>query len=260
MSDFINVTVEDRLAVVTINRPEAYNAFNADVMSPFAEAMTGLATDDGVQGVVITGMGKAFCAGGDLKSLLAFPDGPRSAFHQLAAKFHASVVEMRRMPKPVIAAINGVAAGGGFSLALAADFRVMARSAVMRCAYGAAGLCMDGGGSWTLPRLVGTHRALEIAAFDEPISAEKALEWGLVTKVVEDGKALEEATISARDLMGRSIHSYGWAKKLILQSLDTPLEIQLEAEREGIATCGEHPDGVEGMTAFAEKRKPKFHE
>ncbi len=258
MSDLVSVAVEDRLAVITLNRPEAYNAFNEALMCPFLEEVTRLATDDSVQAVVVTGAGKAFCAGGDLKTILANPDGTRSMLHRLAAKFHSAVVEMRRMPKPVIAAINGVAAGGGFSLALSADFRVMARSATLKCAYGSAGLCMDGGGTWTLPRLVGTHRALEIAAFDEAIQAERALEWGLVTKLVDDGQALAEATAMARHLMGRSIHAYGWAKKLVLQSFDTPLEIQLEDEREGIATCGAHPDGIEGMTAFAEKRKPRF--
>ena len=163
MCDLVIVSIENSIATVTLNRPEAYNAFDQEVVEPLAKRMGELATDDAVSAVVITGAGRAFCAGGDLKALRVHPLGPARALHELAGRFHDIIVEMRRMPKPVIAAINGVAAGGGFSLALAADFRVMSRSAVMRCAYASAGLCIDGGGTWILPRLVGPHRALEIA-------------------------------------------------------------------------------------------------
>jgi 2-(1,2-epoxy-1,2-dihydrophenyl)acetyl-CoA isomerase len=123
----------------------------------------------------------------------SFPQGPAGAFHLLAARFHLAVLEIRRMAKPVVAAVNGVAAGGGFSLALACDFRVMAESAVLRQAYTSSGLSIDGGGTFTLPRLVGCARALEIVAFDAPIPAQQAAAWGLATKVVADGAAVDEA-------------------------------------------------------------------
>jgi 2-(1,2-epoxy-1,2-dihydrophenyl)acetyl-CoA isomerase len=249
-----------RLATVTLNRPGAFNAFDWDTLDALATKLGELAADDAVRGVVITGAGRAFCAGGDLKQLLAFPEGTQAGFHRLAGRFHASITEMRRMPKPVVAAVNGVAAGGGFSFALAADFRVMARSATLKCAYLSAGLTLDGGGTWTLPRLVGQARALEIAALDAPIAAEQALAWGLATEVVDDGQALAAAqALATRLAETRSMHSFGVTKRLLLASEYNPLETQLEWERAGIAACGAHPDGAEGMTAFAEKRSPTFH-
>jgi len=162
------------------------------------------------------------------------------------------------MKKPVVAAINGVAAGGGFSLALACDFRVMDESAVLNQAYTSAGLCIDGGGTFTLPRLVGYARALEIAAFDKPIPASRALDWGLVTKVTAGGQALDEGMTMARDLAGRSLNSFAWTKKLITDSFSTSFETQIETERAALEACADHPDGQEGLRAFAEKRKPRF--
>ena len=158
----------------------------------------------------------------------------------------------------MLAAVNGVAAGGGFSLALACDFRVMEKSAVLRQAYTSNGLCIDGGGTFTLPRLVGYARALEIAAFDEPISADQALSWGLVTKVVEDGQALVEATAMAQLLARRALNSFAWSKKLITDAFNTSFESQLELERTALEACADHPDGREGLAAFSEKRKPKY--
>lgn len=258
MPDSVVVTKEESLATVALNRPETYNAFDRPTIQAFAEALASLATDEHTKVIIITGVGKAFCAGGNLKAVLAAPEGPRAAFHALAPVFHLAITEMRRTPKPVIAAINGVAAGGGFSLALAADFRVMARSATVRCAYTAAGLCPDGGGTFTLPRLVGAAKALDIIAFDTPISATQALECGLVTRVVDDDKVLDEAKSLARDLLGRSLHAFGWTKQLLQDTFGNALEQHLELERQGIAACGGHPDGLEGLTAFAQKRPPRF--
>jgi 2-(1,2-epoxy-1,2-dihydrophenyl)acetyl-CoA isomerase len=258
MGDAVLVSVEDSIATLTLNRPEAFNAFNAPLMAAFAETVREVAPDDAVRGIVITGAGKAFCAGGDLKGLLDAPHGSGPAFYHLAGMFHDVVLTLRRVAKPVVAAVNGAAAGGGFSLALAADFRVMGESAKMKCAYRSAALTLDGGGSWTLPRLVGQARALEIATLDAPITAHQALEWGLANRVVADGAVLTTAQALCGELADGSLHAYGWAKRLIAQSFDTGLEKQLEDERVGISTCGAHPDGQEGMRAFAEKRAPKF--
>jgi 2-(1,2-epoxy-1,2-dihydrophenyl)acetyl-CoA isomerase len=217
-----------------------------------------LAADNQVRAVVMTGKGKAFCAGGDLKWALGNSTRPAAAFHSLAARFHMAVLEIRRMPKPVIAAVNGVAAGGGFSLALACDFRIMEKSAVLRQAYTASGLCMDGGGTFTLPRLVGYARALEIAAFDEPIPSERALAWGLVTRVAEDGQSLIEATKAAQQLSQKSLNSFAWCKKLITDSFNTSFETQIENERAALEACADHADGLEGLRAFSGKRKPNY--
>jgi 2-(1,2-epoxy-1,2-dihydrophenyl)acetyl-CoA isomerase len=207
---------------------------------------------------VITGAGKAFCAGGDLKWISQQAEDPGSVLHRLAPHFHLSIVEIRRMSKPVVAAINGIAAGGGFSLALACDFRVMAQSAVLRQAYTSSGLSIDGGGSFALPRIVGLARAMEIMAFDQPISSTQALEWGLATKVVPDNEALEHGLAVLESLIATSLHAFAWSKKLMTNSFHNTLETQLELERQGISDCGAHPDGREGIRAFVERRKPRF--
>lgn len=258
MVELVKVRREKDVAIVLLNRPEKFNAFNLEMIEQLTNHLISLAADNKVRAVVISSEGKAFCAGGDLKWVLDYPQGVPAGFHELAAHFHQAILEIRRMKKPVIAAINGIAAGGGFSLALACDFRVMARSAVLRQAYTSSGLCIDGGGSFTLPRLVGLARALEIVAFDKPISSEQALAWGLVTKVVEDNQVLDEAIKMASELAKGSINAFGVTKQLLTDSFNTSFETQIERERECISNCGAHPDGKEGMQAFVEKRKPVF--
>jgi 2-(1,2-epoxy-1,2-dihydrophenyl)acetyl-CoA isomerase len=243
---------------VTLNRPEAYNALDLDMMNLLAETLSRAATDTSIQGVLITGAGKAFCAGGDLKWISQQSEDAGSVLYRLAPQFHVSILEIRRMEKPVVAAVNGIAAGGGFSLALACDFRVMGESAVLRQAYTSSGLSIDGGGSFALPRLVGLARSMEIMTFDPPITSAKALEWGLVTKVVPDPDVLVQAQILLEDLTRSSLHSFTWSKKLMTDSLNNSLETQLEWERRGISDCAAHPDGQEGIRAFVEKRKTNF--
>ena len=258
MGESIKVTRDEDIVIIKLNRPKHFNSFDLELVKDFFDELSGITKDDKIRGLIISGEGKSFCAGGDLKWMLSHPSGPSVAIHQLAAYFHLAVLELRRMAKPVIAAINGIAAGGGFSLALACDFRVMGESAIMRQAYTSNGLCIDGGGTFVLPRIVGTAKAMEIAAFDEPISSEKALSLGLATKVAKDNEVMEDAIKMAFDLSKGSLHSYGLSKRLINNSFNTPLETQLEDERLAIATCGNHPDGQEGIKAFQEKRKPSF--
>jgi len=259
MTKSIELRKDGEIAEVLLNRPETFNAFDLDMVELFSKYLINLAADDSVSVLVISGKGKAFCAGGDLKWVHGFPGGPAAGFHELAARYHQAILEIRRMRKPVVAAINGIAAGGGFSLALACDFRVMAQSAALRQAYTSNGLCIDGGGTFTLPRLVGLARAMEIVGFDKPISSEQALVWGLVTKVAEDGRALEEAWNMARELAKISLNSFGWCKELLTDSFHTTFETQIERERRGISNCGAHPDGQEGLKAFADRRKPIFN-
>jgi 2-(1,2-epoxy-1,2-dihydrophenyl)acetyl-CoA isomerase len=258
MTDLVTLMKNEGVATLLLNRQETFNAFNLEMIEGLAGYLITLAADPEIRGVIISGAGKAFCAGGDLKWVSTFSQGPTAAFHELAARFHQAILEIRRMAKPVMAAINGIAAGGGFSLALACDFRIMAESAALRQAYTSSGLCIDGGGSFSLPRLVGTARAMEIMAFDEPISSEQALAWGLVTKVVKDGETLEEAIRMAKGLVKKSIHSFGWSKRLITDSFNTSFETHLDRERRGLRSCAAHPEGKEGLRAFAEKRKPVF--
>ena len=258
MHKMIEIKTHDAIVVIKLNRPKAYNAFNLELIDDLATHLTRLAADDRVRGIALTGNGTAFCAGGDLKWATTFLENPSNAFHVLASKFHLSIVEIRRMKKPVVAAINGIAAGGGFSLALSCDFRIMEASATLRQAYTSNGLCIDGGGTFTLQRIVGHARALEIAAFDDPIPSEQALQWGLVTKVVADGTSLAETIHLLERLAHNSLHSFWWSKKLLNDSFCHSLESHLEFEREGLSTCARHSDGQEGLTAFIQKRKPIF--
>lgn len=243
---------------ITLNRPEAYNALNLDAIMMLSDSLASAATDETIKGVMITGNGKAFSSGGDLKWISQQPGEAGTTLHRLAPQFYLGILEIRRMAKPVVAAINGIAAGGGFSLALACDFRVMAESAVLRQAYTSSGLSIDGGGTFSLPRLVGLARALEIAAFDQPISSPQALEWGLVTKVVPDAEVRNEALSMLEGLAKSALHSFAWSKQLLTESFTNSLESQLELERQGISACAAHPNGQEGIRAFIEKRKPVF--
>ncbi|UCF57432.1 MAG: enoyl-CoA hydratase/isomerase family protein [Deltaproteobacteria bacterium] len=260
MEEMVKSDQVEGIALVALNRPEFYNAFNLEMIQYLAERLIELAMDQRVVGVVITGEGKVFCAGGDLKWVSGFGRSYGEAFHELAARYHQAILEIRRMPKPVVAAINGLAAGGGFSMALACDFRVMEASAVLRQAYTSNGLSIDGGGTFTLPRLIGLARAMEIAALDRPINSEQAYSWGLVTEVVEDGQAMKRAIEMVEEMKRGSLSSFAASKKLINDSFDTSLEAQLEREREALSWCADHPNGQEGISAFLEKRKPVFNQ
>ena len=258
MSEPLKIMLVEGIARITLNRPKFYNAFDVDMIHALADKLTGMATNPDVGGIVITGEGKAFCSGADLKSIAGLGRNFGEAFYELAAIYHRAILEIHRMPKPVIAAINGLAAGGGFSLSLACDFRVMESSALLRQAYTTNGLSIDGGGTFTLPRLIGMARALEIAAFDRPISAEQALGWGLVTEVVEDGKSMERAVMLTDRIIKGPFASFAASKELITNALNTTFESQLEKERQHLSWCADQPNGREGIKAFLEKRKPVF--
>jgi 2-(1,2-epoxy-1,2-dihydrophenyl)acetyl-CoA isomerase len=258
MNDPILTQEHESILEITLNRPDVYNALNLDMMEMLAATLSSAAIDHSINGILLTGKGKAFCAGGDLKWINEQAEGAGSMLYRLAPQFHLSIIEIRRMEKPVVAAINGIAAGGGFSLALACDFRVIGESTTLRQAYTSSGLSIDGGGSFTLPRLVGLARAMEIMAFDRPISAAQAIEWGLVTKVVPDGEVVSAGLAMLGVLTKTALHSFAWSKKLMNDSFNSTLETQLELERQGISDCGAHPNGQEGIRAFVEKRKPSF--
>lgn len=259
MSDTIKVEIHSGLAVITLNRPRAYNAFDLEMIGEFAELLVGMALNPNLAGMAITGQGRAFCAGGDLRWLSGYKGNPDAGFHELAARYHQVITEIRRTPKPVVAAINGLAAGGGFSMALACDFRVMEKSAILKQGYTSNGLSIDGGGTYSLPRLVGLARAMEIAAFDRIIRAEQAFSWGLVTEMVEDGKSLDRALELLEELRKMPLTSFAASKRLLVDSFDTPFEVALEKEREALSRCAIHPNGREGVAAFLEKRNPVYN-
>lgn len=259
MAEQVLFEKRDDIALLRFNRPGSYNSFDLDTITAFASHLVTLASDAATHGIVITGAGKAFCTGGDLRWAALFPGGPAAAFHELSSRFHQSILEIRNMGKPVIAAINGMAAGGGFSLALACDFRVMAKGAQLKQGFTSNGLSMDGGGTWMLPRLVGSARAMEIMAFDRIIDSGEALSMGLVNQVADDEGLIDAAVATARRVLGIPLFSFSWSKRLINASFNMPFESQLEAERRGLSSCAAHPGGKEGIAAFLEKRKPRFN-
>jgi 2-(1,2-epoxy-1,2-dihydrophenyl)acetyl-CoA isomerase len=259
MENAVKIDVYEQAAVVTLNKPKSYNSFDLAMIHRMGERLSQLALDKEIVGVVISGAGNAFCAGGDLRWLAGYSQNYGSAFHELAAKFHQAILEIRNMPKPVIAAINGLAAGGGFSMALACDFRIMEDPAILRQGYTSNGLSIDGGGTYTLPRLVGVARALEIATFDPPIRAKQAESWGLVTEVVKAGESLRRAVELITEIKRKSLSSFTASKRLINESFNTSFETQLEKERDFLSWCGDHPNGREGISAFLEKRPAHFN-
>jgi len=258
MDGSVTIIRDGVVSIITLNRPKDFNSFDETMMEQLFGILLDVGNDDSIRGIVLTGAGRAFSAGGNLKYVSAHERGPEFAFRLVAGAFHRAIIEIRRIKKPVVAAINGPAAGGGFSLAMAADFRIMARGAVLKLGYLSAGLCIDGGGTHTLPRLVGAARAMEIAVLDEPISAQEAKDFGLVTMIADDDQVTAEAVALATRIGSGPLFAFGAVKNLITDSFDTPFETQLEKERDLIARSGAHPEGREGMAAFVEKRKPKF--
>ncbi len=258
MPDAAYIERDGGIATVILNRPERLNALDLNMATLLVRHLQGLAHDDAISSIIITGSGRAFCAGGDLGWAAAYPGGPASGFHVLASHLHQAVLEIHRTGKPVIAAVNGIAAGAGFSLALACDFRVLDEAATFRQSYTSAGLSIDGGGTFMLPRLAGLARALEIAAFDEPIDSAHAASAGLATRIATAGGAVDDACALAHELQGRSMASFAASKRLLRRSTETPLEVQLEHERAGIVACARTAEGAEGISAFTGKRTPDF--
>jgi 2-(1,2-epoxy-1,2-dihydrophenyl)acetyl-CoA isomerase len=253
------LNIKKGIGYLYFNRPEVYNPLDLPTARELYSNLRKLSVDKSVKVVILSGKGKAFCAGGDIKAVLKHPEGPAAAFHEMAINVQACIMEMRNMGKPVIAAINGVAAGGGFSISLAADFRVVDPKAVMKLGFTSNALSIDGAGTFNLPRLVGQAKALEIATFDEPIDAEEALSLGLVNKISEEGEVINAARVFANKIMEKSLHTYSWSKRLINSSFESTVETQMEKEHQALVSCVSHPDGIEGITAFVDKRKPNYN-
>jgi 2-(1,2-epoxy-1,2-dihydrophenyl)acetyl-CoA isomerase len=248
----------DHVATITLNRPDAYNALNLDLGRELFHAVLEVDDDADARCVVITGSGRAFCAGGDVKD---FADNlPRigALVKELTTYLHGAVSRLCRSDKPVIMAINGIAAGGGFSFALCGDLVVAAESAKFTMAYSKIAATPDGSSSYYLPRLVGIRRAMELYFTNRVLSAREALEWGLVTRVVADAELRPAVDALARELAQGPTKAFGGAKRLFHQSTWESLETQMELEAQSIATSGRTEDFQAGVTAFANKKAPTF--
>ncbi len=249
------------LGIVTLNRPEAYNAMNGPVMSALLGAAIACDEDDDVRAVLVTGAGPAFCAGGDVVAMaeVGAKTGSASIFlKELTVPLHGAIATFYRMAKPVVAAVNGIAAGAGFSLAMACDLVVAAESAVFTMAYTGIGAAPDGSSTYFLPRLVGTKRAYELIATNRVLSAADAKALGIVAEIFPDASFAEDARAYAARLAAGPTLALGLAKQLVASSTESSLETQMEFERRAIAACGRTEDFKEGTRAFAEKRKPAF--
>lgn len=254
----ITYDLSDGIATVTLNRPEVFNALDAQLARELHDAIIASSEDEAVRVVVLTGTGRAFCAGGDVKGFCDTIDTIGAHVKRLTTEIHGAVSRMIRMPKPVISAVNGVAAGGGMSLALAGDLILATASARFTMAYTQIGASPDGSSTFTLPRLVGVKRALELTLLNPVLSAQEAKEWGIVNRVYPDDAFQAEVQTIATQLAQGPTLAYGRTKALFYSSTSETLETQMEYETLHIAASGKTADFREGVFAFAEKRQPSF--
>jgi enoyl-CoA hydratase/carnithine racemase len=259
----LRIETEDEIGTMTLDRPDAFNAMSPQMIGELTVAFAWLADRASLRGLIVTGAGKAFCAGGDVNW---FREGVESDDVDLpsdvrrgAEVLHQAIIDMRRIPYPVIAAVNGPAAGAGFSLALACDTRIASEEAFFACAYGRIGASPDGGMTYFLPRVVGPSRALEILLEDPNMTAAEALKERLVTEVVPAGQLMDRARERAAELGQRAPHYVRMAKRLCGESIENSLADHLQLERHGIADSMATEDLRAGVEAFFAGDKPEFH-
>lgn len=257
--DSLQVSRKNRVLTLCLNRPEVLNALDLEMAEALQQHLKMAAEDTTIRAVVITGKGRAFCAGGDLKfAVQANPKQPGDSFQALTSILHDSVETIRAMAKPVIAAINGPAAGAGLFLALACDIRLMASSANLKVSNTTYGLSLPAGGTFSLPRLIGMGRALDMVMFDKPVKAKKAKSIGLVTKVIAGKQLYAEAEAFAHQLSQKPVNTLGQVKQLMNESFDRNLKQQLAAEQQAIVKSANHPEGRVGLASFLLKCQPEY--
>ena len=250
----VETTRDGGVLTITLNRPDVLNAFNADLHRALAAALSDAQVDD-VRAVVITGAGRGFCVGQDLTE---FREAPGEIGERLRGNYHPSILALRTLEKPVIAAVNGPAAGAGLSFACACDLRLAAESATFVPAFINIGLVPDSGGTYFVRRLLGTARAFEWMTSGRRLSAAEALEWGLVSEVVEDQKLAARAAERAAELAAMPTKGIGLTKRLFDHAENATLEEQLELEAQLQTAATLTADFREGVDAFLEKREPRF--
>ena len=253
---------DNGVAVIRFNRPQALNAMTLELMAQLGVAFDRAADDAGVKAIILTGEGRGFCSGADLAASTVNPpldaQGRLDLGWALEQHYNPLILKMRAMPKPIIAAVNGMAAGAGASLALMADLTIAARSAYFLQAFVNIGLIPDAGGTWLLPRSVGPQRAMGLALLGEKLSAEKAREWGLIWDVVDDDQLMPTVTALAQRLAAGPGIAIARIKRSLHAAAGNTLEEQLGLERELQRECGHSKDFMEGAMAFMQKRKANF--
>jgi 2-(1,2-epoxy-1,2-dihydrophenyl)acetyl-CoA isomerase len=248
----------DGVAKITLNRPDAANGINLAMAKELLNVAIDCDGDPQVRAVLITGAGKMFCAGGDLKSFASAGDAMSSLLKELTVYLHSAISRFARMDAPVVIAVNGTAAGAGFSLAVCGDMVLSAESAKYTMAYTAAGLSPDGSSSYFLPRLIGMRKTQELMLTNRRLTAQEAMDWGAINRVVANDELQKEAQALAQQFANGPTKSFGVVKKLLQTSFNNGLETQLDLEAQNIAAMTKNADGKEGIAAFMEKRAPVF--
>lgn len=257
----LRLDLQDGVLCIVLNRPDHANGMNMELIEELAAVARwchGEAAEGLIRSILITGEGRIFCAGGDIHSFKAFGNNIASEIARLAGHLHEATALFMRMNIPVIAAINGAAAGAGFSLAMMADLVLAAKSATFMLAYTAIGLSPDGAATYTLPRLVGMRRAQELALLNRRLTADEALQWGLITQVVPDNQLMSEALLLAKKLAAGPTQAFGTVKTLLNASDKNTPEQQMALEAHHLSALSAGGDGQEGIRSFLEKRKPIF--
>lgn len=247
-----------KIAVITLHRPDDANCLNWQMATELASAAARCDADNSVRAVVLTASGRFFCAGGDVKGMAGFGDDTPTTMKRMADELHRAISTFSRMKAPLIVAVNGAAAGAGFSLAVTGDIVIASEPSTFAMAYTAVGLSPDGSSSYFLPRLIGLRRTQELMLTNRKLSASEALDWGVVTSVVPADKLKETALQVAERCASGSVESNSVVKKLLLDTFGNSLETQMEIEGRHIAHCASGVDGQEGIRAFVEKRPPRF--
>lgn len=258
-SDTILFDREGGVARVTLNRPDRLNSFTAEMHGALASALDEVERDEAVRAVLLTGAGRGFCAGQDLADRTVAPGGAAVDLGESVERYYAPLIRrLAGMPKPVVCAVNGVAAGAGANIALACDVVIAARSAKFIQSFANIGLIPDSGGTWVLPRLVGQARALGLALTGEPLPAERAEAWGLIWKCVDDAALAQEAGALAARFAAGPTRGLAATKRLIRSAGLRTLDAQLDIERDAMRDLGFGTDYQEGVAAFLNKRPPVF--
>ena len=247
------------IAKIVLNKPDTGNTLDSQLAKELYEATLDAASDENIKALILTANGKLFCGGGNLKFLLSKKEEVKKTLLEMTMYFHGAISRMARMSAPIIVGVNGTAGGGGFSLAITGDIIYAVKDAKFTLAYTNAGLSPDGSSTYYLPRIVGMKRAKELMLTNRLFSAEEAFDMGLIDLVVNTNEELTEALNKQAEIFSKGpINAYKSVKKLLSESFNNGLETQMEKESIHISNNADSKHGIEGLTAFSEKRKPIF--
>ena len=254
----LRLRIDGSIARITLRRPDSANAFNPTMAQELLQVTIACDVDPTIRVVLLDAEGKMFCAGGDLGHFAGAGNTLAPLLKRMTVDLHAAIARLARMRAPVVVAVQGAAAGAGFSLTCACDLVLAARSAKFTLAYTKAGLVPDGSSTYFLPRILGRRRALELMLLNPVLTAEDAQQWGLVTRVTDDDALATESMTLVENIAQGPTEAYAATKRLVLASPHETLESQMELEAAAITEAATGVDGQEGIAAFLEKRPPRF--